>query len=99
MIEIVIIRKNMEIEKLKESLIALKYKCYQAYLRVLDDEFLRYEYADRIGNDLGEADWLLPSERRKIIDRLEDNMANLLYDDPMLEPVNKKYWEACKPLG
>ena len=94
MIQIITI-KDKEIENLKEKLIALKYKCYQAYLRSLDDEFLRYEYTDRIGNELGEADYLLPC---KMIDRLEDHMANAIYDDPLgCHPINQEYMEACKP--
>jgi len=99
MIQIITI-KDKEIENLKEKLIALKYKCYQAYLRSLDDEFLRYEYADRIGMDLAGdgADEFRGLSNHKIIDRLEDHMANAIYDDPLgCHPINQEYMEACKP--
>ena len=43
--------QTAEINKLTEELIKTKYKCYQAYLSLLDDEFIAYEYSDRIGNE------------------------------------------------
>jgi len=88
---------DVEKENLTEQLIQIKYKCYRAYLRSLDEEFLAYEYADRIGNEDGGYEWLMEhGGDPEVIDRLEDWAANALFDDPLFHPINRKYMEACR---
>lgn len=85
-------------DQLTEELIKVKYKCYRAYLRTLDEEFLGYEFADRIGDEDNGFDWLMNhGGRGAVIDKLEDWCANVLYDDPMFHPVNHEYLKACEP--
>jgi hypothetical protein len=87
-----------EKQELTEELIKTKYKCYQHYLRILDEEFLAYEFNDRMGCDpvcyyTNAMNW---DKENVWISTLEDNMANLLYDDPMMDPINREYWDQCK---
>lgn len=76
-----------------EELIAVKYECYQEYLKLLDEEYLRFEYCDRIGNEDGDLERLTDSD---IINKLEDWCSNALFDDPMYHPINQEYREKCK---
>ena len=84
--------------KLTEALIKTKYECYQAYLKSLDDEFLKYEFNDRMGADpenyYGYA--LHHENQGHWIATLEDWCANALYEDPLFHPINMEYKEACK---
>lgn len=86
----------MKNNPLHYELIQTKYTHYQEYLRILDDEFLGYEYADRIGNEDGSFEWLMAHKGfGGVIDALEDWCANELYDNPYLKPVNQEYKDIC----
>ncbi len=76
-----------------EELIKVKYECYQNYLECLDEEYLRFEYCDHIGNEDGALDRLTDSD---IINKLEDWCSNALFDDPLYHPINHEYLSACQ---
>ena len=86
-----------EINKLREELIRVKYEQYRDYLVILDDEFLSYEFCDRIGNECGDLDWYWAHKGRgHIVVKLLDWCANALFDDPYFNPVNQEYVEQQK---
>jgi len=89
--------QTAEINKLTEELIKTKYEFYKKYLGDLDEEHLLYEFFDRFGCDpLGYYANAIKAEQPWIwIETLLDSMANLLYDDPYLNPINHEYKEAC----
>ena len=76
-----------------EELIKTKYKCYQLYLKCLDEEYLRFEYCDHIGDECDELQDLTDSE---IIEKLEEWCSISLLDDPMYHPVNHEYLSVCQ---
>ena len=82
----------------QEKFIKLKYKEYQNYLRSLDDEFLAYEFNDRMGCDPFDhfCNAMNAENTSKWIDALEDWAANTLYDNPDETIVNYEYLEQCR---
>jgi hypothetical protein len=85
--------QTKEINKLTEHLIQVKYKQYQEYLKNLDDEYLAFEFNDRMGCDpvdyySNANNW---DNEPMWMETLLDSMANLLYDDPYMDPINEEY--------
>lgn len=76
-----------------EIIIENKYEAYGELLRSLDEEFLGYEYADRIGAELG-----MPCKDTQIA-ALESHYGCCLIDEPTLDWVaewHKEYGSGSK---
>jgi hypothetical protein len=92
-------KKDIDSE-VREELIKSKYKMYLEYLKGLTDEYLGFEFNDQMGCDPvayysnaknwdNEAEW----ERT-----LLDKMANDLFDNPMIDPINQEYKEKSEEI-
>ena len=80
-------------DQLTEELIKTKYDCYCEYLKLLDEEYLCFEYCDHIGNEDGDLQRLTEAQ---IIEKLEDWCSNVLFDEPTYHPINHEYLSACQ---